>query len=806
MMIRVLATLFSALLLLIAAAVVAGSVMFHRYGKDLPDIRQLATYEPAVTTRVYSGDGRLLAEYAAEKRVFVPIGSIPPRLAEAFLSAEDKNFYKHSGIDTTGVIRAIVTNLENFGSDRRLVGASTIPQQVAKNFLLSGEVSFDRKIKEAILAFRMGQALSKQRILELYLNEIYLGSSAYGVAAAALNYFDKSLDELTLPEMATLAALPKGPNNYDPIRQPAAAKMRRDWVIGRMLEDGHITLQEAEEARNTPLVTRRGKMADVASADYFAEEVRRDLIRRYGEDALYKSGLVVYSTVDQRLQEIADQSLRNGLEEYDRRHGWRGPVAQLPPNMSGVEKNSGRGDRQNAARIPADWRERLAAIPVPPGMGEWQLAVLLGEGDGRIGFADGRIGRIPPEQMSWIRRRSNGHGSARAGDVIMVESIGANAWAPRQVPKVEGALVAIDPHTGRVLAMSGGWDYRRSEFNRATQAMRQPGSAFKPIVYLCALEAGYTPSSVIKDAPITLSQGPGEPAWRPMNYSNRFYGPTTLRVGLEQSRNVMTVRLAQAVGMDKVADCAKRLGVFDAMPHYLSYALGAGETTVMRLTTAFAMLVNGGRQVEPTVIDRVQDRYGKVIFRQDQRACPDCQVDAWEGQAMPEPIDLRPAVTDPHSAYQVVSMLQGVVERGTGERAQIAGRPIAGKTGTSSDAKDVWFVGFSPDLVVGVFIGYDEPASLGDHAAGGTVAAPIFANFMREALKDKPTIPFRTPPGVRLVRVDAATGRPAAAANPRVIFEAFKPGTAPEATGSARSFRSGQRVGDSPDIGTGGLY
>ena len=332
---------------------------------------------------------------------------------------------------------------------------------------------------------------------------------------------------------------------------------------------------------------------------------------------------------------------------------------------------------------------------MPPGIGEWQLAVLLGESDGRIGFADGHIGRISPEQMTWIRHRSNSHGPARAGDVIIVESIGGNAWAPRQVPRVEGALVAIDPHTGRVLAMSGGWDYRQSEFNRATQAMRQPGSAFKPIVYLSALETGYTPSSVIKDAPITLSQGPGEPAWRPMNYSNRFYGPTTLRVGLEQSRNVMTVRLAQAVGMDKVADCAKRLGVFDAMPHYLSYALGAGETTLLRLTTAFAMLVNGGRQVEPTVIDRVQDRYGKVIFRQDQRACPDCQVDVWEGQPMPEPMDLRPAVTDPHSAYQVVSMLQGVVDRGTGERAQIAGRPIAGKTGTSSDAKDVWFVGFS---------------------------------------------------------------------------------------------------------------
>ncbi len=574
-----------------------------------------------------------------------------------------------------------------------------------------------------------------------------------------------------------------------------------------MLDDGHLTEQEAEEARNAPLVARRGKMAELASADYFAEEVRRDLIRRYGEDALYKSGLVVYSTVDQRLQEIADETLRRGLQDYDRQHGWRGPVTRLIQSGGKPGGNADDG-RQIGAGVPSDWRERLADVPAPPGLGKWRLAVLLQirEGEGRIGFADGQIGHIPAEQMSWIRRASNGHLGARVGDVIIVEAAGANAWTPRQVPKVEGALVALDPHTGRVLAMSGGWDYRLSEFNRATQAMRQPGSAFKPIVYLCALEAGYTPSSVVKDAPIVFSQGPGEPAWRPMNYSNRFYGPTTLRVGLEQSRNVMTVRLANEIGMDKVADCAKRLGVFDSMPRYLSYALGAGETTLLRLTTAFAMLVNGGRRIEPTVIDRVQDRYGRIIFRQDQRGCLDCQVDAWEGQPMPEPIDLREAVTDPHSAYQVVSMLQGVVDRGTGERARLPGRPLAGKTGTSTDAKDVWFIGFAPDLAVGVFIGYDEPASLGDHAAGGTVAAPIFGSFMREALKDKPAIPFRTPPGVKLVRVDAATGRPAASANPRVIFEAFKPGTAPEATGSGSGRGAGTSAGNSPDTGTGGLY
>ncbi|MBK8176916.1 MAG: penicillin-binding protein 1A [Rhodospirillales bacterium] len=783
---RFAAAVAAALFLVAVAALAGGLLLVDHYAGNLPDVEQLATYEPPVTTRVYAGDGRLLAEYAAEKRVFVPIGSIPPRLTHAFLSAEDKNFYQHPGIDTQGVIRAALTNLLNYGSDRRLVGASTIPQQVAKNFLLTGDVTFSRKIKEAILAFRMDRALTKDRILELYLNEIYLGSGSYGVAAAALNYFDKSLDQLSLAEAATLAALPKAPSNYDPIRHPEAAKARRDWVIGRMLEDGRITAEEAEAARNEPLVTRKRQATELVSADYFAEDVRRELVRRYGEDALYKGGLVVHTTLDPRLQTLAEAALRRGLEAYDRQHGWRGAVAHI----------------EALPAAPEDWRAKLAKVTPPPGFGDWRLAVLLqaGGGDGRIGFADGRSGRIPAEQMRWLR----GGPGVRPGDVIAVEATGGGAFAPRQVPKVEGALVVLDPHTGRVLALTGGWDFQLSEFNRATQAMRQPGSTFKPIVYLCAMENGFTPSSVIIDAPVSYSQGAGMPPWTPSNYSDRFYGPTTLRVGLEQSRNIVAVRLADALGMDKVADCAKRLGVVDQLPRQLTYALGAGETTLLRLTTAYAMIDNGGRRIEPTLIDRVQDRYGRIVYRYDERSCLGCQAEDWDGGPPPQPIDLAGTVTDPESAYQVVSMLQGVVERGTGERAQTDGRPLAGKTGTSNEAKDVWFVGFSPDLVAGVFVGYDEPASLGDHAAGGVIAAPIFADFMGKALAGTPAIPFRTPPGVRLMRVDSTTGQLARSGNPRVILEAFKPGTAPPQPSEGGS--GGGSSAPTPDTGTGGLY
>lgn len=796
-MLRFISSLFAALAVVVIVGIAGGVIFVHTLQQDLPDHTQLARYEPPVATRVYTGDGGLLAEYATEKRIFLPIDTIPRRVIDAFISAEDKTFYSHPGIDISGVVRAALTNLNNLGSDRRPIGASTITQQVAKNFLVGNDMTLQRKVKEAILAFRIERAFSKDHILELYLNEIYLGGGAYGVAAAALNYFNKNLDELTIAEAAFLAGLPKAPSTYDPVRQPAMAKARRDWVIGRMQEDGRITAEEADAARQTPLVTQPRQAAGLVQADYFGEEVRRDIAKRYGENALYKGGLTVHSTLDARLQAIADTVLHNALERLDRPHGWRGPVAEL--TGSGAKKGT----------PPADWQAQLAAIETPGGYERLRLAAVLQRTDAglRIGFADGTQGTVPAAQTRWMRPAASYHGGPVAvGDVIGVDSIGADTYAVHQPPLVEGALLALDPHTGRVLAMTGGYSFKLSQFNRATQAMRQPGSTFKPIVYLAAFEQGYTPSSIINDAPFVADQGPGMRPWTPGNYSNKYYGPTTLRVGLEQSRNVVAVRLADEIGMDRVVDAAKRLGVTDNMPPYLAYALGAGETTLMRLTAAYGMLVNGGHQIVPTVIDRIQDRYGRIVYRYDPRICVGC-LGGDGGAVIPEVIDDRPQVTDEASAYQVVSLLQGVVERGTAQKA-MAGidRPLAGKTGTSNEARDVWFIGFTPDLVAGVFIGYDEPRSLGDHAAGGTIAAPIFRAFIEKALEGTPPTPFRVPAEARLVRVDAKSGKPTNSGNPNAVLEAFKPGTTPDTVAAGSAPRKPSQYTAGPITGTGGLY
>jgi penicillin-binding protein 1A len=778
--------LLAVLVLVICGAfATAGGVLyvFHEYGRDLPDYKQLADYDPPTVTRVHAGDGRLLAEYAVQKRVFVPIQSIPKRVINAFLAAEDKNFYSHPGVDVMAVLRAVVTNVVHKIQGRRPVGASTITQQVAKNFLLSNELSYERKIKEAILALRMERTFSKDRILELYLNEIFLGyRGSYGVAAAALNYFNKSLDELTIAEAAYLAALPKAPNNYNPIRNYSEAVARRNWVISRMVEDRSITPQEAELAWNEPLVVRERGETEVAEAAHFAEEVRRELVRLYGDHGLYEGGLSVRTTLDPRLQVAGEKALRNGLIDYDRRHGWRGPLVRLP------------------AVEPDAWAEQLAAAEIPQGAPEWERALVLSTSGkaAEIGFVDRRTGEIPLSALKWARKPLDGQkvgaspGSVEevmaAGDVIYVEPIAEDSngepvpegtYGLRQVPEINGALVALDPHTGRVLAMVGGFSFDDSEFNRAVQAERQPGSAFKPVVYLAGLDSGFTPSTLILDAPFVIDQGEGQGKWKPANYTHKFYGPTPMRIGVEKSRNLMTVRLAQTIGMDKVADYAVRLGVVDYMPKVLAMALGAGETTLLRLTTAYAMLVNGGKRITPTLIDRVQDRNGTTIFRHDQRACPGCRGETWHGQSVPRLPDDREQVADPASAYQVVSMLQGVVERGTGRRVASVGKPLAGKTGTTNDSQDTWFIGFSPDLAVGVFAGFDEPRSLGPKETGSSVAAPIFRDFMAVALADKPAIPFRIPPGIRLVRVNAETGRLAGPGDSRVILEAFKPGTVP---------------------------
>ncbi|HVA13849.1 MAG TPA: penicillin-binding protein 1A [Stellaceae bacterium] len=774
----------------LAGAGVAGLAVWY-FGRDLPDYEQLANYQPPIVTRVYAGDGRLMAEYATEKRVFVPVKAMPPLVIHAFLAAEDKNFYTHPGVDPLSMLRAAVTDILHYGSGRRPVGASTITQQVAKNFLLTNEVSLARKVREALIALRMEQALSKDRILELYLNEIYLGDGAYGVAAAALNYFNKSLDELTPEEAAFLGGLPKAPNNYNPVRNPEAARERRNYVLDRMVEAGFLTQAQGTAAEAKPIVLRHRDQTEQVKADYFTEEVRRELLQRYGDKGLYTSGLAVRTSLDPRLQAIADKSLRDALIAYDRRHGWRGPVTRI--DASG------------------DWQPRLKAIPLPAGASDvaWQLALVLGTSPAgaAIGLSDGSQGLIPFDELKWARKElPDAHvgpiptrtGEVVAtGDVVLVQALAPSLAPPglrggkasaffglRQLPEVSGALVALDPHTGRVLAMDGGFSYAMSQFDRATQAKRQTGSAIKPFIYLAALDHGFTPSTIVLDAPFVVDQGPGLPKWNPSNYEHKFYGPVPLRVGLEESLNLVTARVGTAIGLDTVADYVERFGILDHMPREYSFILGAGETTPLRLAVAYAMLVNGGKKISPSFIDRVQDREGVTIFRADTRLCEGCTNVAWNGQPPPELPDNRAQIADPRSAYQIVSMMEGVIQRGTGRSIAVVGKPLAGKTGTTNDSDDTWFVGFSPDLVAGVYIGFDQPHTLGARETGASVAGPAFRDFMAAALKDQPATPFRIPPGIELVRINPATGQLARPDEKNAILEAYKPGTEPSASGS----------------------
>lgn len=776
-------------------ALVASAVYVVRVTEDLPDYAQLAEYEPAIMSRVHAGDGLLIAEYAREHRVFVPIENIPPDVISAFLSAEDRNFYQHGGLDFAGILRAAIANIGNYLGGRRLEGASTITQQVAKNFLLSSEQALDRKVREMVLARRMERAFTKDQILELYLNEIYLGNRAYGVAAAALNYFNRSLDELELHEIAYLAALPKGPNNYHPERRAEEAVGRRNWVLSRMAANGYITQDAADAAAQMPLeATTRLAGETYLAAEYFVEQVRREVFNRYGDEQIYEGGLSIRTTLDTSMQLAARRALRDGLEAYDRRHGFRGPLTRF--------------------EAFDDWPARLGAVRPPADIDEgWAVALVLEVNDreAQIGFADRTRGRIPLYALSWARAPSRdpetsmprlGPAIARAdaalnlGDVVLVERLTAedapgetvaeDHYGLRQIPEVNGGIVAMDPFTGRVLAMVGGYSFAQSQFNRAVQARRQPGSAFKPFVYAAALENGYTPVSIILDAPFVASGDAEMRFYRPTNYSNVFYGPSTLRRGLELSRNVMTVRLAQDMGMGPVTDLARRFGIYDDLQPTLAMSLGAGETTLMDMVGAYGALVNGGRLVEPSIIDRVQDRTGRTIWVADERECPGCQADEWSA-AMGEP-DLAPLgeeAADPVTAYQIVSMLEGAVERGTGTALRALGRPLAGKTGTTNEFRDAWFVGFSPDLIVGVYVGFDTPMPLGQGEAGGVLAAPIARDFLRPALQGYAVSNFRLPDGVSLAPVNRETGEPSALGRPGAILEAFRPGTEPQRGASA---------------------
>lgn len=793
--------------------------ILYSYGRDLPDYKQLANYEPPVVSRVYAGDGSLIKEYAREKRLFVPIFAIPPKVIQAFISAEDQNFYTHIGVDFKGLLRAVLVNFKNVISGRRLVGASTITQQVAKNFLLSNEVAFERKIKEAILSYRIEQTFNKNQILELYLNEIYLGQNSYGVAAAALNYFGKSLDDLELEEIAYLAAVPKGPNNYHPKRRYNAAVGRRNWVLGRMEIEGYITEGERDLAAINKLVTVNTGKARVFQANYFAEDVRRELKKTYGDTELYEGGLAVRTSLSPRLQSIAENELKNGLIVYDRRHGWRGPLKNI--DLFAVPYTS--------------WKKDFLKINIPLGINNWRHAVVLEVREdvaviatkkaliSSDTFEDLPFETISLKDVSWARKWLFGERRGPAvrsmaevltqGDVIAVERINdkknniKKSYGLRQIPKVNGSLVALDPHTGRVLAMVGGFDFRRSEYNRATQAKRQPGSAFKPFVYSVALDNGFTPSSLVLDAPFVIDQGFGNGKWKPRNSTSKFYGPSTLRLGIEKSRNLMTVRLAQNLKMEKVVEVAERFNITKGMPSLLSMSLGAGETTLMDLTAAYGMIVNGGKKIDPTLIDRIQDRNGKTIFKNDGRVCQTCKSESWGYQSEPELLDVRENVLDPVTAYQLVSMMEGVVQRGTGIRINALRRPLAGKTGTTDESFDTWFVGFSPDLVVGIFVGFDAPSSLGRGEEGSSVAVPIFRDFMAKALRDDSPTPFRIPEGVRLVRVDPVTGLLATAGAKNTILEAFRQGSFPNENQQVLDgINSLVQKQSKVQTGTGGIY
>lgn len=820
-------TILVSIVSLIGIAIVAFAVWFFIVTQNLPSEEQLRNYEPPIMSRVHAGDGKLVAEFATEHRVYVPSEELPDQLIKAFISAEDGSFFEHSGIDLWGTFRGAVLNPL---MGRRQTGGSTITQQVVKNMLVGDERSIERKVREAVLAMRIEGQLTKEQILELYMNEIYLGGRSYGVGAAALNYFGKSLGQLTLAENAMLAGLPQAPGRVNPLLNPEAATKRRNYVIERMLENGYIDKAAAEAAYAEPLkvVDRLNSDENLASA-YYVEELRKEILalgeqkkleginsREDASKALLGGGLSIRSTLDSNLQLIAQTALRAGLESYDRRHGWRGPLGTIA-----VDDKFGETLKKFA-------NEEANKVTIGGAGNDWRIAVVrsVSRESVRLGLDGGETGTLHADDVKWAAsfKRKEGGSGLKAGDVIFVagspapditvqliteygvpKNRAANApWRLRQVPAVQGALVAMDPHTGRVLAMTGGYSFVSSKFNRAIQAKRQPGSSFKPFVYAAAMETPdpatgfykWTPSYRVLDTPYVSCQtiAGEETCYKPMNYSEQFYGLTPLRIGVEKSRNAMTVRLASEIGFEKVSEMGERLGIYDDLPPYESMALGAGDTTLMRMAVAYAETVNGGKQVRPVMFDRIQNRYGKTVFRTDQRPCQGCATE-WKGGLAPPPLpDERKQVLDPVTAYQIVSILEGAVQRGTGTTIRSVGKPVAAKTGTTNDQFDAWTMGFSPDLVAGVWVGFDTPRDMGAGESGGRVAAPIFRDFMLAALKDRPAVTFRVPNGVEHVEVDADTGCQPGPDTRLIITEAFRPGSAPTDRCEAPVGADGYRV------------
>ena len=776
---KTISILFAGLIFAGVLCVSFAFIVFKQFSENLPDYELLKNYNPMITTRLYASDGSLISEFSKEKRVFVPIENIPKNLINAFLAAEDANFYKHSGVDLFAIFRTSVTN--TFGAisgEGSMGGASTITQQVVKNFLLTRERTFQRKIKEAILAYRMSKTFPKEKILELYLNQIYLGSGAYGVAAASQVYFDKSIDELTLEEVALLATLPKAPSKLDPRKNMEKAKERRNWVIERMIAENFIEEKVGNIAMELPINLKTRVDEDIIRASFFSDAVKKELTNLYGSDNVFENGIVVRTTLDPKLQNIGILAFEKGIEEYDRKHGYRGALGKV--------------------EISNNWQELLEKFEIKKLYKEsWSKAVILSTTKdlASIGLENGALGSIELSSIKWARKfiSVDARGPVikkindvlNVGDVILVDKTPKDGiYNLKQIPDVNGGFVAMDPHTGRVLAMSGGYIDLPNQFNRAIQAQRQPGSTMKTFGYIAALENGLTPATVIMDEEISLNQGIGLPPYQPMNYSGEFYGLTTLRAGLEQSRNVTTVRMADQVGLEKVVDVVKRFGVNDNPKEIYSLVLGSTETSVLRLATAYAMMVNGGKKITPSMIEKIQDREGKTIYKRDKRNCKNCYINninefverSAQNMSMPILEDNRDLVTDTATAYQITSMLQGVVDRGTATKAKSIGKIVAGKTGTTNNSYDSWFVGFSPDLVMAVYVGYDNPQSLGKDETGASVAMPIFIDFMKDALKDKPSIPFRVPNSIKLVKIDKYTGKYATPNTPKsqIFFEALK--------------------------------
>ncbi len=749
---KIIKKLLIVITLFFLVGIIAIFTVLWTYSNKLPDYKFLKNYKPPVSSKVYSGNGVLISDFSTEKRIFVPYNAIPKNIIHSFLSSEDKNFFKHPGVDAKGVLRAIKNNIFNLIKSNRLEGASTITQQVAKNFLLSNEVSLDRKIKEAILAFRIERALSKERILELYLNQIYLGEGSYGIASASLRYFDKPISDLDYSESALLAALPKAPSKYNPYKNKELATYRRNLVIKNLYENNYISKNKYEELINLKVILKKRKRIFLEDTRYFVEDIRKKIIQDYGYDKVHKQGFNIKTPINLKLQNLASSSLRNGLLEYDKRKGWRGPLEN---------------------RESKNWNKNLDKFNLEKTIG-WQIAIVksIDKFKTIIQTASNENGIISYDDINWTRKNFNQ--IFKVNDLIYVKKISDGVFSLRQLPNVNGGIVVMDPYSGRVLAMSGGFSFKKSEFNRVSQAKRQPGSAFKPFIYALALENNYSPSSLILDAPIVLNQGEDLKMWKPENYGKKFYGLSTLRTGVEKSRNLMTVRISQDLGIDKIINFSKKLNIYDDPDELLSVSLGSAETTLINITSAYCSFVNGGKLVSPIIVDRIQDSQGNTIFNNEKRFCENCDKISFKGKNIPIIKSNFKQIFSPQTAYQMTSILEGAIERGTGKRLRDLNLQVAGKTGTTNNNTDTWFIGFTSNLVVGVYVGYDNPKRLGKYETGSKTALPIFKDFIKKAVNNYEARPFKIAKGIKMMVIDAETGKKADFGSKKTIIESYK--------------------------------